>query len=336
MTRNIAPGYCVVERAGSLEYQARELFRDTRAPAVTMFMQLNADTPWLRPGQILIVADPETQAPLTLHALTALRQAKHRINNALIGVSVNEADFMQKHYGTIAALTSAGNQIFGITGDAGAKYFSAIEQTLIKIEASYQNQFRAQGTLISQQFFVERNQLLNQLKELVNKPVLKNLSRYTIKFQQYENMKRALNLSSRSIVHEWSTVGLGGIPGYSTYVGNAAKAARFLKMGGYVGIAFSFAGATNDVMKACTVGREGECSRSAFREYSKFGLSTAAGIGAGAAGSAIGLGFCTAIGIATAGVGGVACAAVGSVAAGYAAGEFMNWGVDAFYNHMGL
>ncbi len=42
MTRNIAPGYCVVERAGSLEHQARELFRDTRAPAVTMFMQLNA------------------------------------------------------------------------------------------------------------------------------------------------------------------------------------------------------------------------------------------------------------------------------------------------------
>lgn len=133
--------------------------------------------------------------------------------------------------------------------------------------------------------------MLNQLKELVNKPVLKNLSRYTIKFQQYVNMKRALNLSSRSIVHEWSTVGLGGIPGYSTYVGNATKAARFLKMGGYVGIAFSFAGPTNDVMKACTVGREGECSRSAFKEYSKFGLSTAAGIGAGAAGSAIGLGF---------------------------------------------
>ena len=44
---------------------------------------------------------------------------------------------------------------------------------------------------------------------------------------------------SRSIVHEWSTVGLAGIPGYSGYVGNAAKAAKFLKSGGYIGMGLS-------------------------------------------------------------------------------------------------
>ncbi|MFC0140858.1 hypothetical protein ACFFJN_12700, partial [Erwinia mallotivora] len=44
MARNIAPGYCVVERPGTLGYQARELFRDMRSPAVSLFMQLNADT----------------------------------------------------------------------------------------------------------------------------------------------------------------------------------------------------------------------------------------------------------------------------------------------------
>ncbi|MCX8967384.1 hypothetical protein EHW66_21185 [Erwinia psidii] len=317
MARNIAPGYCVVERPGTLDYQARELFRDIRSPATSLFMKLNADTPYLKPGQILIVADPDTPAPLTAHMLTTLRQSKNATNAALIGVDADDAGFMQRHYGTIAALIGIGDKVFSIAGDAGEKYFNSIEQTLKKIEASYQNQFRTQGTLISQQFYVERNQLLNQLKSLVNKPLLKSLSRYTVKFRQYENMKKALNLSSKSIVHEWSTVGMSGIPGYSYYVGNAARAARFLKAGGYIGIGFSFAGATNDVVNACTTGREDECGKIAVHKYSKFALGTAGGIAGGAYGGALMVGACAAIGIATVGVGGVACATVGSITGGY-------------------
>lgn len=170
------------------------------------------------------------------HQQRYARQAKNHANATLVAVSDNDASFMVKHYGMIAALTGAGDKIFGTVGEAGEKYFTAIEQTLKKIEATYQNQFRTQGTLTGQQFFIERNQLLNQLKNLVNKPVLGALARNTVRFREYDNMKRALNLSSRSIVHEWSTVGMGGIPGYSYYAGNAARAARFLKIGGYIGI----------------------------------------------------------------------------------------------------
>ncbi|CAO96989.1 Hypothetical protein ETA_19430 [Erwinia tasmaniensis Et1/99] len=79
---------------------------------------------------------------------------KTKTNNALIGVSAEDASFLQKHYGMIAGLTSAGDKIFGTAGDVGEKYFSAIEQTLKKIEASYQNQYRTQGTLIGQQFLL--------------------------------------------------------------------------------------------------------------------------------------------------------------------------------------
>ncbi|MDN4627047.1 MULTISPECIES: hypothetical protein [Erwinia] len=314
MARNVTPGYCVVERPGNLDFQARELFRNVRSPAASLFMKLNAGTQWLKPGQILIVADPES--PLTNQMLQPLQQARQKTSDAVAAVSVEEAKFMQKHYGMIAGLTYAGDKIFGTVGDAGEKYFSQIEQTLKKIEASYQNQFRTQGTLISQQFFVERNQLLNQLKELVNKPLLKSLARHTVKFRQYENMKRALNLSSRSIVHEWSTVGMSGIPGYSYYVGNAARAAKFLKYGGYIGIGFSFAGTTNDVVDACTKGREGECSKIAFKKYSKFTSGTFAGMTGGTLGASAGIGVCVAVGVVTAGAGGVACAAVGSLVGG--------------------
>lgn len=291
-------------------------------------MQLNADTPWLKPGQIMIVADPDTPAQLTQQMLFALRQAKQKTNLAFTGVSAEDASFMSKHYGMIAALTGAGDKVFSTAGDAGEKYFSAIEQTLKKIEASYQNQFRTQGTLIGQQFFVERNQLLNQLKELVNKPLLKSLARNIVKFQQYENMKRALNLSSRSIVHEWTTVGLSSIPGYSYYVGNAARAARFLKAGGYIGIGFSFLGTTNEVANACTTGREGECSKIAFKEYAKFTSGTFAGMAGGIIGASAGMGVCVAVGIVTAGAGGVACAAVGSLVGGAVASSASDYIMD--------
>ncbi|WP_261640845.1 hypothetical protein [Erwinia mallotivora] len=299
-----------------------------RSPAVSLFMQLNADTPYLKPGQILIVADPDTPTQLTVHMLHSLRQAKNKTNRAFTGVSSDDASFMQKHYGLIAALTGAGDKIFSIAGDAGEKYFRAIEQTLKKIEVSYQNQFRTQGTLTGQQFFVERNRLLNQLKELVNKPLLKSLARYAVKFRQYENLKRALNLSSKSIVYEWSTAGLGGIPGYSYYVGNAARAARFLKSGGYVGIGFSFAGVTNEVVNACTIGREGECGKIAFKEYAKFTSGTFAGMAGGTLGASAGMGVCVAVGIVTVGAGGVACAVVGSLAGGAAASSVSDYIMD--------
>lgn len=334
MVRNIAPGYSVVEQPGTLDFQARQLFRDTRTPAAHLFMKLNADTQWLKPGQILIISDPN--APVTTQILHQLKQAKQKTNAAFVGVNTEEAGFLQKHYSTIAGLTSAGDRVFGAVGDMGEKYFSAIEQTLQKIEASYQNQFRTQGTLIGQQFFIERNRLLGELKTLVNKPILKSLARHAVKFQPYDDMRKALNLSSRSIVHEWSTVGISGIPGYSHFIGNAAKAARFLKYGGYIGIGFSFAGTTNDVVNACITGRENECGRFAFKEYGKFGAITGIGMGSGAIGSAVGLTVCTAIGIATVGAGGVVCAAVGSITAGYAGSQAAEWGINTLYKHLDI
>ncbi|CAO98516.1 Hypothetical protein ETA_34700 [Erwinia tasmaniensis Et1/99] len=130
-------------------------------------------------------------------------------------------------------------------------------------------------------------------------------------------------------------MGINGIPGYSDFVGNAAKAARFLKYGGYIGIGFSFAGTTNDVVDACSKGRENECGKFAFKEYTKFTLSTAAGIGSGTVGASAGLAACAAIGIVTAGAGGVACAVVGSMAGGYIGSKAAELGVDMIFQDYG-
>ncbi|WP_411841751.1 hypothetical protein [Serratia rubidaea] len=56
--QRIEPGYCVVETPGTLSAQGNILFSNPRSEAARYFMQLNADTPWVKSGHILIVADP--------------------------------------------------------------------------------------------------------------------------------------------------------------------------------------------------------------------------------------------------------------------------------------
>lgn len=73
---SIEPGFCVVQRPGSLTEQAMWLYGTRNMPAANYFLQLNADVAWAKPGQILIVADPEgNNHPAAMSALaTAKRQ----------------------------------------------------------------------------------------------------------------------------------------------------------------------------------------------------------------------------------------------------------------------
>ncbi|VAE74139.1 hypothetical protein [Enterobacter hormaechei] len=249
-------------------------------------------------------------------SLKQLQNAKQKVNGALAELNTDEANFFNKHFSTIAALTNFMDKSLGVVADAGERYFSEIEKKLKAIELAYQNQYRTQGTLIGQQFFVERQKLFSELDVLLNK-----LSRLTLKLKPYEEIKHALGLSSRSIVHEWSTAGVASIRGYSTYVDNASKAARFLKMGGWLAIGFAGANTTNEVYDACTVGREQSCSKVAVKKYSQFGASLAGGIYGGKYGAMAGAGVCVALGVATGGVGLLACSVVGAAAGGYIGGE---------------
>lgn len=119
MSRKLAPGYCIVEQPGSISLQTGLLVRNRNSSAARYFEQLNAGTSWVKPGQILIVADPNSM--MTEQTLRLLHQAKQQVNNNLVGVSTDEASFLQRNYGMIAGITTAGDKIFGAIGDAGEK-----------------------------------------------------------------------------------------------------------------------------------------------------------------------------------------------------------------------
>lgn len=309
----VNPGYCIVQQPGTLDFQARLLFNNPNSDAARYFMQINSDAQWSKPGQMLILDAPGSN---NFVQLKQLQIAKKKVNGALADLNSGEANFFNQHFSTIAALTNFMDKSLGVVADAGERYFSDIEKKLKSIELAYQNQYRTQGTLISQQFFVERQRLFAELDSLLNK-----LSRLTLKMKPYNELKHALGLSSRSIVHEWSTAGVASIRGYSTYIDNASKAARFLKAGGWLAIGFAGANTTNEVYNACTVGREQSCAKVAVKKYSSFGASLAGGIYGGKYGAMAGAGVCVALGVATGGVGLLACSIVGAAAGGYVGGE---------------
>lgn len=292
----VAPGYCVVQQPGTLDFQARQLFGSSQNETSEYFMQLNRDTAWLKPGQILIVADPHNENQS--HIINSLVNAKKKVNAALATIDASTADFLNKNYDKIKSITFWGDTVVGNASGIGDSYFKQIESILVKIESTYQNQFRTQGTLIGQQFYIERNALFSQLKPLLNKITKKQL-----RFKDYVDLKRALGLSTKSIVHEWSTVGIGAIPGYSTYIDRVSKITAYMKAGGWVALGFSFMSTSNDVYHACTVDREDECGKVAVTEYSKFG----GGVAGAALGSTFAAPICLALGVPTAGAGTLVC-----------------------------
>lgn len=72
--------------------------------------------------------------------------------------------------------------------------------------------------MIGTQFQVERARLFGTLKPLLNR-----LTRAQLNMKEYAQIKHALGLSSKSLVHEWSTAGVGAIKGYSNYVDSASQ-----------------------------------------------------------------------------------------------------------------
>lgn len=147
----------------------------------------------------------------------------------------------------------------------------------------------------------------------------------SLNIDRYDSIKRALGLSTRSIIHEWSTVGVGTIPGYASYISRSAKAASFMKAGGWVALGFSFMNTTNDVYHACTVGRENECGKVAVKKYSMLGAGIVGGIYGGQYGGLFGEGLCLALGAATAGTGALVCSIIGAAAGSYVVGGGCKW-----------
>lgn len=322
-------GFCVVPEQSTTESFESILFaggppKGTRE----LYRSLNGAGKGYKAGSILLLVDPDKQDD---EQIAHMKAAKARVDAALAPLSIQQANFLFKHKDTIemfAAATSTANDTYGYSGqatEAAKGYFEQVEKILFEIEKTYKNQYITSGTLIGEQFFVERRRLFGQLDN-----VLKMFMKHRFMFNEYTDLKRALGLSSRAITRRWNETGVSDIEGYATHIEKLAKYVKWMETAGKIGIGLSAFDTAAKITEACTVGRD--CAKTSFTSIGEFSGSLVGGmvasrlIGAGAANTvcAVVLGAAT---VEAMGAGALLCTIGVSGGIAYGSDKALSWAV---------
>jgi len=320
----IDAGFAVLPYGGTTEAWQRLLFTENPpAGAKELFATLNGADERYKAGSIMLLVDPDKQDD---EQIAHMQNAKARIDAALEPLTHEEANFLHKHYATIANFSSIADKGIGLATDPVGKYFENIKKILKEIQDTYKNTYITRGALIGEQFYVRRSQLFNELDRLLKVGFLNK----AMKFGEYTKIKNALGLSSSSITHKWNETGVSDIEGYATHIERAAKYVKAMKYIGYVGIGFSAIHSINEINEACSIGREAECTKKTYTEIGSFSGAVGGGILTGS----LAVPLCIAIGIGTAGTGGLVCTIIAGGTLGYAGGEAGSWGGEKIGNSL--
>ena len=260
--------------------------------------------------------------------------AAAKTNDALEPLSPEDADFMVQYRDQIETFFGHGSTAIGVGEAMFAKHLDDVKNLFKEIEALHVRSFQADGHLNSQAFFAERKRLLRQLNTHLGA-----LTRKSIGFPDHPNLKSALGISNKSLVHRWTQAGgADQIPGYATHIEGVSKASKYLKYGGWIGTAIGGGVSYMKVQDVCAAGDTEACKKVKFTEAGGFIGGVAGGAAAGAlfSGSTVGL-VCLAAGVTTGGVGGIVCGVVvvgtGAFAGGAALGAAGEQLGEVIYEH---
>ncbi|MNO97283.1 hypothetical protein D3C76_889840 [compost metagenome] len=237
-------------------------------------------------------------------------EAAAEVNRALQHLSREEADFMARHHDEIVSFLSEGSAAIGISTVMFGTHLSNMRSTLEQLESLHQRTYIQQGTLQNPEFFSERKRLMLQLDNSLGPLIRKGMG-----IPDHPKLKSALGISTRRLIHHWNNAGAPGhIPGYATHIDGLAKASKYIKAGGWIGIALGASASVTKTADACRFGREQDCHKVSITEAGKF----FGGLAGGAVGAPLGATACVALSVT--GVGGIVCGivmvGVGSVVGG--------------------
>ncbi len=320
------PGFHIVEQGMSRSALESTLFPQPDPAVLEKFRSLNPQlTQYAKPGQLIVLSDPRNTQCTREEAL--LMEAAQKVDTALAPMSDSEAEFMARHHGEIESFLSQGSTSVGIGAAMFSNHLKNLAGTLDELESLHKKTFDKHGKLKGADFFEKRKQLMTQLDNS-----LSTLMRKMVGLPDHPNLRKALGISSRSLVHHWSKVGSSaGIPGYATHIEGVSKASKVIKVGGWIGVGLQATASGIKVKETCREGTEEACRRVRFTESGKFGGI----VMGGAAGAAIAGPVCAAIGLSTLGAGGIACGLVltglGTAVLGNTFGEWGEQGADVVY-----
>ncbi|WP_073526264.1 PAAR domain-containing protein [Pseudomonas fluorescens] len=298
------PGFYIVPQSMTREALEATLF-PTLDPAVMRKLQaLNPNTSHVKAGSMIVLSDPNNTSCTYQEA--QLMQAAQHVSASLDSLTPDEADFLYRHGAEIAGFIGHTSTWLGVSAVVMETHMNNLRDTLQAIERLHQENYRQHGHLKSSQFFTDRQRLMNQLDaHLLNSTRLRGQTT----LGDHPKLKTALGISSRSLVHHWDKAGgPGQIPGYSAHVEATSRAARYMKAGGYIGIALGGVSASLAIQQVCNNDSGAACEKIKFTEGGKFGGSVVGGAFGGSAGGVAGGAICLALGVTT-GIGGVVCVA---------------------------
>jgi uncharacterized Zn-binding protein involved in type VI secretion len=326
----VEPGFYIVPKSTTREQLEASLFT-LRDPAVMgKFKLLNPNLRDVKAGSMIVLSDPNNYQCTREEAL--LMDVAARTNQVLETLSPEEADFMVQHRDVIQTFLTYGSNATGIGASIFKNNLDNVGDALRDIEALQQNTLQRDGHLRSPAFFAERQRLLAKLNSHMTA-----LTRKGIGFPDHINLKKALGISSQSLVHLWTDASPAGqIPGYATHLEGVAKASKYVKYGGWLGTAVGGGASVLKVQEVCTAGNTEACERVRFTETGSFVVGIGGGMGAGWMLSAPVVGaLCIGLGVPTGGIGTLACSiavvGVGSYAGGALGGQIGEMSGEVIY-----
>lgn len=269
-------GFCAVPFSGSVSHYEPILFESPPDGVIDLYRSLNGGGD-IKAGSVLLVADPDKQ---DADQIAHMKAAKSRIDAALAPLSPVQANFLYRHKDAIAMFAAASDtasetaEQAGRVAEAAKGYFERVEKILKQIQEAYKNQYLTSGSLISEEFFVERQRLFGQLDG-----VLKMFMKQRFMFNEYAHLKQALGLSSKAITHRWNETGIDDIEGYATHIEKAAKYVKLMETAGKIGLGLSALNTAAEITEACSTGRD--CAKTAFTSVGEFSGSLVGGKVAG-------------------------------------------------------
>jgi len=250
------------------------------------------------PGEMIVLGDPESTECTQKEA--ELMEVAASVNAQVRSLEQDEAEFLVKYYDLLEAITSTSSAGLGAGAVMVSKQISSIEKTLRNIERLHQESYRKHGHLNHPEFFEKRRALFKELDF-----ALGSIARRGMSLDDDAKLKRALGLSSKSIVNHWNKAGVGDIPGYATHYERVAKGAKYARNVGYLGITLDVSLSALEIREACTAGDDQACQAVSYQEGGKLvGSMSGGALGAGASYG------CLAFGVTSAGIGGIACAVI--------------------------
>ncbi len=221
------------------------------------------------PGEIVIVSNmPKSTADR--ERLNSLREQARLASEGIQQLTVEEATTLKRHIeilespSVIEGVVATQGTALGVVSATAGRRLSDLKSVLKEINSTYLDELSRSGgtSRFSQVFYERRSGLFKRLDNAAERLTMSRLS-----IRQYHGIKNTLGLSTKSILHNASSIlEQGEVPQLGRRINTVSNWMKGASRLGWAGIAIDVGLRTNKVVDACTIGSESECKVASFKQ----------------------------------------------------------------------